>query len=251
MKLAIIGTAGRGTDAAGLKPGYYCSMCTVAQAVCTVLGADHLVSGGAAVSDHIAVRLFLDGVAPKLALHLPAEWTTHGFKETSSRFDTGRTSNWYHALFSERERIDSLGEIQQAIERGAEIKMGAGGFKERNTDIARQADVMLAFTFGQGATLKDGGTADTWNKFGREAQRRFDEARVHYEESCCGCQNNQPPSDAFVGYHFDLNSRRLYRHVFEDKIPEAKRQAQLEEGERQRHEECARAVRVIPPDFPF
>ncbi len=169
-------------------------MCAVTQIVVTLLKPDRLVSGGAAYADHLAVLAYLDGSVPNLTLHLPAEWPGHGFKETGSRFDTGRTSNWYHSLWSEARGVSSLGEIQLAIEKGAEVHTGAGGFKERNTDIARQADVMLAFTFGQGAELKPGGTADTMGKFLARRGRRED----------------GPFPPPYPAYHYCLNTHVLF-----------------------------------------
>lgn len=192
MTLGIIGTAGRGPDGEAFKnnPAYWRMMKVIAQIVVAVLQPDRLVSGGAAFSDHLAVQLFLEEDVPNLTLHLPAEWSGHGFKETSSKFDTGRTSNWYHSLFSRDVGIDSLGEIQRAIEKGASIRTGAGGFKERNSDIAKEADVLLAFTFGNGAELKDGGTKNTWDKFLAR--------RPHW---------NSP------AYHFDLTTKKLYANL--------------------------------------
>jgi hypothetical protein len=57
-----------------------------------------------------------------------------------------------------------LAEINQAIRRGAEVKV-TPGFKERNTQVAQDADVLIALTFGDGPSLKDGGTRDTMEKF--------------------------------------------------------------------------------------
>ncbi len=100
MTLGIIGTAGRGPDGEAFKanPRLWRTMVAVTQIVITLTKPDRLVSGGAARADHLSVLAYLDGSVPNLTLHLPAEWTGHGFKETSSRFDTGRTSNWYHSL---------------------------------------------------------------------------------------------------------------------------------------------------------
>lgn len=196
MTLGIIGTAGRGSDGEALKanPRLWRSMVAVSQIVTTILKPDRVVSGGAALSDHLAVLLYLDGSVPNLTLHLPAEWTGHGFKETSSRYDTGRTSNWYHSLFSEQRGANSLIEIQAAIEKGADVKTGAGGFKERNTDIALDASTMLAFTFGYGPSLKDGGTADTWGKF-LARRKGYEEASLPHGLSA---------------YHYCLNKHRLF-----------------------------------------
>lgn len=246
MTLGIIGTAGRGPDGDRLKenPAYYRMMLCVAQTVSTVIGARSLVSGGAALSDHVAVRLFLDGHVNKLTLHLPVPWIGHGFKETGSKMDTGRTSNWYHTLFSQVCGIDSLAEIQQAIEQGATIKSGAGGFKERNTDIANEADVLLAFTFSGKETPNDGGTGDTWSKFAAKAQAQWDHANESRMEAPCGCYAG-PPSDWWVGYHFDLLSRRLSRHVFEDKVTVAEREERRHQAEQR--DEQARPARSLTP----
>ncbi len=207
MTLGIIGTAGRGTDRAQLSPGVYRSMLTVARVVCTLTRPAALVSGGAAYSDHLAVKLFLENLAPKLTLHLPAEFTAFGFRESDRSVGSdgsgfrspGKVSNYYHRLFSDDQGFDSLAEIQQAIEHGAVIKTGAGGtggFKARNTDIANDADVLLAFTFGDGPALKDGGTKDTMDKFlARRIAPGWPMAIAQ---------------EALRAYHFDLNDRRLY-----------------------------------------
>lgn len=212
MTLGIIGTAGRGPDGDAFRanPRLWRSMQAVAQIVVTVLKPDRLVSGGAAMADHLAVQLYLDGSVPDLTLHLPAEWTGHGFKETSSRFDPGRTSNWYHSLFQRDMGVDSLAEIQRAIEKGATIQTGAGGFKERNTDIAREADAMLAFTFGQGAVPKDGGTADTWAKYLDRREQIWEDhteyvSNLAEAETPCDEQRPQMPA-----YHYCLNQLKLF-----------------------------------------
>lgn len=199
MKLAIIGTAGRGTDGERLsKQGWWILMQSVADAVVVTTRATHLVSGGACYADHLAVQLYLEGAVASLDLQLPCEWTGHGYREVSSGNDAGRTSNWYHSLFSKAHGIDSLREIQLAIEKGATVTTG-GGFKARNTAIAESADCALAFTFGDRATLKPGGTQDTMSKY--LARRE----RLQYE---AGMNGANPPT--FPAYHFDLTSKRLF-----------------------------------------
>ncbi|MFA6433015.1 MAG: hypothetical protein WCV82_04390 [Candidatus Paceibacterota bacterium] len=193
MKLAIIGTAGRGDDGARLRdqPGYWRTILAISQAVIAVIRPTGLISGGAAYADHAAVRMFLRGEVGSLTLCLPSEWAGHGFKERFDKFDAGRTANHYHSLFSHAAKIDSLSDIQQAIEKGAIVKVNSGGFKARNSDVANEADALLAFTFGLGPVLKDGGTADTWGKF---LMRR--------EASGAG---------ELPAYHYCLNEKRLYR----------------------------------------
>ena len=177
-RLAIIGTAGRGTDQQHMSLALYRRMLDAGRAVVRAKNVTSLVSGGAAWADHVAVTLALEGVvAPsELTLHLPAPLRDGQFDETAR---DGKVSNHYHRLFRARSGIDGVGELEAAIRAGASWSVNPGGFKARNSDVARDAGLLLAFTFGSGeawkakvhqdvtaagAGLKDGGTADTWNK---------------------------------------------------------------------------------------
>lgn len=187
--LAIIGTAGRKDDAARLNARAWALLCSAAATYVAAYQPKRLVSGGAAWADHLAVRLFLDGVAPALTLHLPASFGARGFLENShDRYDAARTANYYHRQFSQSARVPSINEITQAIAKGAVVRV-TPGFKQRNTLVAAEAQGLLAFTFGPGvaqsifepssgttptgfsraalAGLKEGGTADTWEKASR------------------------------------------------------------------------------------
>ncbi len=203
MTLGIIGTAGRGPDGDAFKanPRLWRSMCAVTQIVVTLLKPDRLVSGGAGFSDHLAVLAYLDGSVPHLTLHLPTEWTGYGFKETSSARDVGVTANECHHRFSLDRPTNSLHEIQLAIEKGATVKTGAGGFKARNTDIARESDVLLAFTFGNGSLLKGedetprrGGTLDTMDKWRARRSECETKGELH----------------GLRAYHYCLNQLKLF-----------------------------------------
>jgi hypothetical protein len=159
--VGIIGTAGRGADAKRLSGFMYERMYSVAKDIIGPRYVD-LVSGGAAWSDHIAVKLFLySPMNPGLSLELPTIF--HGGKYEEGKlydgFDVGRISNHYHRQFSIAAKCDSLQEIQEAINRGARTTIGRGFFN-RNLQIAK-ADTMIAFTFGNKEKLKDGGTAHT------------------------------------------------------------------------------------------
>lgn len=182
---AIIGTAGRRDDAARLNADVYARMIDDARRRYNASPDYTLVSGGAAWADHLAVLLFLDGTAPKLTLHLPAEFRNGRFISRGfSNMDPARISTYYHSLFSKALGRDTLAEISAAVEKGAQIVV-TPGFKQRNSLVA-QANVLVAYTFGQAdretgsartfvstdpgwrdpiaAGLKDGGTADTWRK---------------------------------------------------------------------------------------
>lgn len=178
--LAVIGTAGRGTDAARLSTELYDAMYARTLEAMGSWGVRSLVSGGAAWADHLAVRAFLDGEVDRLRLFLPARFEQGRYGGPSPN-DVARTTNRYHDAFSKTVGIDTLSQIAQAIDRGAEVSVHPG-FKTRNSEVADAASHMLAFTFGAGrdpspvddadegfgsafeAGLKDGGTADTWNK---------------------------------------------------------------------------------------
>lgn len=188
--LAIIGTAGRNTDAARINPALYDAMHAHALQAIRDWGVRSAVSGGAAVADHLAVRAFLEGEVEDLLLHLPAPFARGRYvPAANSSLRDWSTANRYHEAFSAACGIDSLGELAEAIARGARTTVGRG-FKDRNSAVARDATHMLALTFGPGAGpvdvgpedpgfsahgeagVKDGGTADTWGKAWRAEAKR-------------------------------------------------------------------------------
>lgn len=125
------------------------------------VGAVCLVSGGAAWSDHVAVRLFLDGAVAGLELVLPCAWTGSAFAETKTgdwRTDPGRLANAYHRRFSACIGASSLREVGLAVEKGARVVV-ANGFHQRNAWLARSVGFLFAFTF-DGRT--PGGTGRVW-----------------------------------------------------------------------------------------
>jgi hypothetical protein len=156
----------------------YERMIQAAKAVVKATGSTHLVSGGAAWADHVAVALVASGTVPaeNLTLHLPAAMTQTGYDEATR---DGGIANFYHRLFRQTAGIHGLAEIRAVISAGAIVQVNPGGFKARNSDVAHDSTALLAFTFGTGepwraivhknvdprtAGLKDGGTADTWAK---------------------------------------------------------------------------------------
>jgi hypothetical protein len=239
--LAIIGTAGRGDDAKALTAAHWRMMTCVAQTVVTVLECDHLVSGGSAWADHVAVQLFLDGAVKRLTLHLPCGWHDYEKHWAFEGNAVGQRLNQLHSAFIGVTGVDSWEQIQRAIQRGAEVRVNRGGFKARNSDVAEQGASLLAFTFSGGPDPADGGTADTWAKFRASVDAMFRQAHEHYQESPCGCSCNIP--DPVSAYHFDLLNRRLYRHVFTDPVAAAERD---EYARRQEEREEAERVAATP-----
>jgi hypothetical protein len=191
MTLGIIGTAGRKDDGSKLTREVFKAMGLVGKEVLDKTKATALVSGGAAYADHVAVRLFLRGYVKKLTLHLPCKWDKKQIclKDTGEfnyQTNPGGTANYYHRKFSQVVGINSLEDISKAIEMGAKVVV-TEGFKERNTKVAEESDIILAMTFGNGAYIKDGGTADTVRKFFAK--------------------------EGVTGFHYDLNTLTLYDDI--------------------------------------
>jgi hypothetical protein len=167
-----------------MTPVVYAIMCGVARDLIRDLEIKKVVSGGAAWADHVAIELFLKKEVDQLSLHFPAPWNQEfrRFDDT----DNGKTANYYHDLFSIKKHGESsFDELGIAIDRGAAYDV-SNGFLKRNVLVAKEADVMLAFTFNRGAGPKDGGTFHTWNKF-------------------------LQIKNASVGYHYDLIEGKLWK----------------------------------------
>ncbi len=172
--VAIIGTAGRSTDEKHLSIDLYDKMyAAIKYIIQHVFKLDkdnfHLYSGGAAWSDHLAVRFYLEH-GGKLTLFLPCKFTLD--EECPQAVDNGsydwklnpgKTMNKLHRAFGDRIRRDSLRDIATASEMGATLDSESKGFHARNSKIA-QAMYMIAFSFGDGDEPTEGGTKDTWSK---------------------------------------------------------------------------------------
>lgn len=152
--LALAGSAGRQSDAAKVSRGLYDRMFEETCRVIADWRIEHAVSGGAAFADHLAVRAFLDNKVRSLTLFLPARFVGRSYQSNPRfRSNPGETSNILHAEFSRVCGLDSLGELAEAIRRGAKAHVHEG-FQTRNIEVANAASHMLAFTFGS-ATSRD------------------------------------------------------------------------------------------------
>ncbi len=188
--VAIIGTAGRKEDAAKMNASIYNQMIQCAHNMIRDtwnLSFDKvtLLSGGAAWSDAVAVRLYLDSKQQHqqqqqqttnstssyagLRLFLPAEYDhkTKAYLDTGSsdwRVNPGRVSNMYHMTFSKVIQAKSLSELEEAEKQGAVFLVGKG-FHDRNKALAQEATHVIAFTWGESTSQpKDGGTKDTYDQ---------------------------------------------------------------------------------------
>lgn len=165
MNLAIIGTAGRREDGPKMNRQLFDRMLGYAAAMVDSCDCNAMISGGAAWADHLAVKLFLMGRAKKLVLHLPARFETTSamyIPWTTDFKDSGRIANHYHQQMSQKYG-DSLLEISQAVSHADCEHTVSRNFHDRNKLVAEQADLILAFTWGEGQVPKDGGTRHTWD----------------------------------------------------------------------------------------
>jgi hypothetical protein len=192
--LAVIGTAGRKEDKQYLTLKHYNRMVQATMRLLDHLNVDlgelKLYSGGAAWADHVVVTLILLRYvkAENVTLFLPTEVGENGFfgqDDKSSK--TASTCNYYHQYFSDQLSANTVDQILEVGSMGALLDPGTGNFFQRNSSVAKAVSpdgLLLAFTFGnpnsdqrewslrpsQGSVkaeaggLKDGGTADTWNK---------------------------------------------------------------------------------------
>jgi hypothetical protein len=165
-RIAIIGTAGRDKSI----------FMTQAMWEWMVLDASkrlpeqcHLVSGGAAWADHIAVALYLADRVQGLTLHLPAPLGDEPGIFVGPANSSASAANYYHEKFSRVIKESSLRHIKKAIEKGATwtcqpSQSGYGGMFTRNNIIANDCVGMLAYTFSQSDVPGSTGTLDTWTK---------------------------------------------------------------------------------------
>lgn len=160
--IAVIGTAGRDRKQP-MNHQHWDYMCNI-------LGnelkpSDHLVSGGAAWADHVAVWAYMEGLCDQLTLHLPAPF--NGRQYLGEYGTSGAAANYYHRLFSQTLGINSRHQLHQVLEQchstTQPVRLGYQAMADRNRLVAEQCDHLLAFTFGPGDVPADGGTLIAWN----------------------------------------------------------------------------------------
>jgi len=164
--IAIIGTAGRDKNVIMDKATWEKML---SDAKKRVSPEDVLISGGAAWSDHLAVKLFLDGKVSGLKLRLPAPIDPKTGRFVGGFGTSGGAANYYHDSFSKTIGVDTLAEIKEAIKKGADVSYeptgsGYGAMFARNSKVASEANKVIAYTHGTGNIPADGGTKQTWDK---------------------------------------------------------------------------------------
>ena len=162
--VAIIGTAGR-DKSKPMDDDLWRAMCSDLKR--RIQPGDHLVSGGAAWADHLAVHAFLEGWASNLTLFLPAPMKDGRFVGPHS--SAASAANFYHDKFARAIGLKTLSQIEQAHAKGAQLfyepeAAGYAAMFARNKKVAKMANVMISYTFGEGEEPADGGTLNTWKQ---------------------------------------------------------------------------------------
>ncbi len=182
IKVSVIGSAGRKGDMAKISPAAYEKM--VNDVICDIKNISNenkgasiqLVSGSAALSDHVAVDVWLKYKSGELEninisgllLYMPCGWdfAKKQFMDNGKynwKTNPGGTSNYYHRIFSKQLNKQSLSEIQQAAELGATLDDTQFGFFNRNDKVA-ECDYLIAFGIKGTDSPTSGGTLRTWNQ---------------------------------------------------------------------------------------
>lgn len=169
MFIAIVGSAGRRSDAQYMSRTLYERIVRDCEQQINQLSKSeeiHLISGGAALADHVAISLYLMDFVDSLTLYLPARWSSVDCKYHTSQ--DGNVANYYHQQFSRAicgNASRTLQGIQKAIDKGAAIDTSNLGFLNRNKAIAANCDAAIAYTFYNGKEPKPkSGTRHTWDR---------------------------------------------------------------------------------------
>ena len=165
-KIAIIGTAGRDKNFP-MNARHWDFMCNMVRD--EVEPDDHLISGGAAWADHVAVWAFRMGLVHSLSLHLPAPIEAGIY--AGAYGTSGGAARYYHEKFSlimGGGGKDTMRQVADCIVRGVPyttqpVAIGYKAMAERNKLVAAECDHLMACTLGRGNVPADGGTKMTWD----------------------------------------------------------------------------------------
>jgi hypothetical protein len=177
LRIAIIGSAGRGKYASLVTRDLYIAMLEDAKHLVQKYRTHPLtgevrpvclVSGGAAFSDHLAVSLYLGDHVDRLELKLPCMFNnaTRCFVENS----TGRTANYYHREFCQytasrsSSSLEQLGKIVEESRTSEQIDVSMySGFKARNLAVG-DVDILICYHWGsQDFPPRGSGSRHCWS----------------------------------------------------------------------------------------
>lgn len=177
MFIGIIGTAAR-SNKQKFNKAIWDKMCQqyLREVEALALQSDqeiHLISGGAAWSDHVAVWAYLNGHCDNLTLYLPSLFDidkNRFYQERSYERSAANVMNYHHKNFSQTIGENSLEQIRLAMDKGAKCfqegyRVSLSGLFVRNDKIAQNSkDVMFAYSQDKEDEPSSSGTLYTWNK---------------------------------------------------------------------------------------
>ena len=139
-----------------------------------------LVTGGAAGADALAVAAYekKPDLIEKVIWHLPGT-----AKDTKVMYHYWDKFKDIYDLYAVREELLKKGVLEIH-------KESWKGFKDRNKDVAAQADVLIAYTFNtqNPSVPRDGGTKHTWDEHKRI---KPDAKRIHRDISSLGKEGGE------------------------------------------------------------
>ncbi len=172
IKISIVGTSGRGNIINNLTKDLFNKMVIYTDNhISNYLKENNLdwknvelISGGAAWSDHIAVKIYKNHLTSSLNIYIPCKWNNDKKQYEDNgkdwRINPGKSSNNYHNKFSKKMEYNTLKELD-------ELKSCFNddyfGFHKRDSIVAK-CDIMIAFTFSNSSEPESGGTKFTWSK---------------------------------------------------------------------------------------
>jgi hypothetical protein len=132
----------------------------------------HLLSGGSAWGEHVAVVLFLKHrlEGTWLTIFSPVDWESNTGKFTDSqrgkdyRSNPGLLLNDCHQNFAQIIERDTFNDLKASRYYGANININYNGFFHRNSALANCAHILLAFSWSTLEMPHRGGTLDIWKK---------------------------------------------------------------------------------------
>ena len=185
MKIGVIGSSGRGALAQRMsRPLYFAMVNDAHQLLDQARIRDdeivELVSGGSAWADHVAVSLYLKGVADSLTLYLPCGYDAHQHKFIGPRGwleGDAWVLNQRHDVFGLVMGRDPRLGIEDAVARGAQLVTVVGGFLGRNLEVGR-VDWLIAYTWDGTPEPQSPGTGHTWRHSGAARKTHRDLSRL-------------------------------------------------------------------------
>jgi hypothetical protein len=170
MRITIIGDSGRFNSEKmdrSLYDKMYTKVDRIMEEYYTEGASLHLVSGGLAWAEHIAVQMFLEGMVDSLTLYFPVAWNDGIFFSRGPN-KPGKLINAYHKKFGKVLGRNTHKDIAEAISIGAKVISPSGKLTGpsnrtylRNNYLA-DVDTLITMTWEDGRYPVHGSVGYTW-----------------------------------------------------------------------------------------